>query len=93
VYLASVAVPENDESDFTIYPNPARDVVFIKTNQSITGIFILYDLSGKEMKRKDLSLYEGETFQIELNDVLPGIYILRMDTGQTQLQKKLVVLN
>jgi PKD repeat protein len=92
VYLASVAVPENEDSDFAIYPNPARDKVFIKTNQPITGIFILYDLSGKEMMRIDLSLNEGQIHRIDMDKILPGIYIIRMNTAQTQLQQKLVVV-
>lgn len=63
------------------YPNPAKEVLTIKTAISITGIKV-YDLLGKEVLVSfDIQNTEGKIY---LEGLLPGAYIVKMqlDDGE-----------
>jgi PKD repeat protein len=75
-----------------IYPNPARNEVFIKT--ALTGSINvrLIDLSGKEIILRSFNLSNNEIITLSLNDIESGIYIVRIDSGKDQAYSKLVVV-
>jgi hypothetical protein len=36
---------------FSVYPNPAKDQLFVRANQNTTGIIILSDIHGRLIKK------------------------------------------
>lgn len=70
--------------DFSVYPNPASDKIFIKQNtefpESIYAYF--YDVTGQLRKS---SLIEYGTNVIELNGLLKGIYILKIKNNMYKI--------
>jgi len=92
LYLNTVSITEVGEGCFSVYPNPARDNAFIKTDGTGQAVISLLDLNGKEMIRQELDLNNNETFRFDLGDLEPGLYIVRFISGMSQSFKKLVVV-
>mgnify|MGYP006428599315 CR=1 FL=1 len=62
-----------------IYPNPAQDHFFIKSNRQLNQITI-HDLSGKKIFKKSKDLTESNP--IDISKLKTGIYLLQMETDQ-----------
>ncbi len=72
----------------TIYPNPAKNVVTIKSNQLLDEIHI-YDLTGKMMKAiKPSSTLEQ---QIKIDDLNAGIYFVKYIDDYGSHSKKMII--
>src|SRR5690554_2503276 len=73
--------------DFTIYPNPAKDYLKIKTeNSSTLTKYEIRDLNGRVV-----ICFENEK-QINISNIENGIYLVsRLEKGQVVKTKKLVV--
>ncbi|TDP58016.1 T9SS type A sorting domain-containing protein [Flavobacterium dankookense] len=69
--------------DFSIYPNPANNQIFITTSFDILEKSI-YDLQGKEIKR-----YTNNSKIISIAELNSGIYLLKIksETGETKTEK------
>jgi PKD repeat protein len=90
--LTDVSITENGAGSYLIYPNPAREEVFIKPGiDGLVTIGIL-DLSGKEVLLQNVDVNAEETIKVPLSQIEPGIYILRIDTGRSQSVRKLLVM-
>jgi PKD repeat protein len=87
----TVSVPGQDPGLFRIYPNPASNMVCIKPNLTGQLTISLLDLSGKEvlMQNEDVSM--DETVKIPLDQIEPGLYIIRLDSGENQFFEKMVI--
>ena len=79
-----------DKSDILVYPNPATDKIFIKTELLEPGIISVYNIKG------DLVLYKQFDFtdRIELDIELlnSGIHFLAIKTDKKIYRKKFVKL-
>ena len=63
-----------ETNDFAIYPNPASDIINIKSNGSYASHISIYDLSGKLLLNKNLDVAETNTITA---DGLPsGFYMM-----------------
>lgn len=64
----------NDKAtDFTIYPNPVKDRLNIKTAESIVKAQV-FDLSGRMIQNAQ------ESKELAVSSLKPGIYLLRVET-------------
>jgi len=67
-----------EELDYTVFPNPADEQLFVKSNQLIGGAKVeLLDLSGRLLKSLNWS-DRGDVLTIELNELKPGSYFVRV---------------
>lgn len=83
----TLAVPENKVIEFSVFPNPASNVVnFTSAIQELHSI-VLYDMMGKVLlTAKDLT---GLTAQIDISALSQGIYLATVnDSISVQLLKK-----
>jgi hypothetical protein len=70
----------NPTGDFLVYPNPARDHVFIQVEENyITGEVLISDLSGKVLFR---GIITKSLMNINLDNLKSGTYLLRVKTGK-----------
>ncbi|MGG8494943.1 T9SS type A sorting domain-containing protein [Tenacibaculum sp. TC6] len=67
-------------STFTVYPNPASDVVHIKLKNSLTSELqvTVYDILGKEVLPKRKISDNKEVVSINTSSLTPGLYILQI---------------
>lgn len=78
----------NKRSQCSIYPNPAKDKLFIRKADNETALISLYDITGRLLQqfKSDKTLTE-----LSISDYVPGIYILSVQTGQDAFSYKLMV--
>ncbi len=79
-----------------VYPNPFKDnfTVLIKPEHTSTGIFKLFDISGKLYFTKQVSLQEGIIAIINFDKMQPlpkGMYILKFSDDKSKENFKLMV--
>jgi PKD repeat protein len=91
LFFSTVSVAENFTANCIIYPNPACDLVFVKPAFTGSTIITLHDLSGKVIFQQNMDIIKDEITYLPLNQVGSGIYILRINSGDTQYFGKLVV--
>ncbi len=80
----ALGTPRADE-ELRLYPNPAREAFFISGVEEVN--LTLFDLSGKVIRR--VKEYQADS-EIEIQDLLPGIYLIRMGEGQSAHWLKLL---
>jgi len=80
-----------------IYPNPTSDFVSIrgKLKSGITNVNIgMVDLLGRNIIHKKTEIFSGELFEtINISDVEPGIYLLKIESGNKRASFTLIVSN
>ena len=84
----SVNELSSDNAQIKIYPNPVKDILYIKLDKSELVNVQLMDIQGKQI------LYKTETSkQIELNvaNLKSGIYFLKLSSNSAQITKKIIV--
>jgi hypothetical protein len=74
------------ETEFTLYPNPAGDVLNISAATDISGISI-YDLRGRHLIYMPC---QSSRCMINLSGLTPGTYIVRIFTARGSNAKKIV---
>jgi hypothetical protein len=83
-----VGVPESQpQISFTLYPNPASDIVNITSD--FQSEFVRYEVAGVDGKIVKSNQYASE---ISTADLQTGLYIMRVFTRQGKsIQKKLII--
>jgi uncharacterized repeat protein (TIGR01451 family) len=84
--LAGAGIKENSLSDVSIYPNPASDLLTIKTVTNKKLAYTFTDLMGKKVLNGTLK----NSNQVSIVSLKPGIYILNLIDGTSQKQFKIV---
>lgn len=74
-------------SDFSIYPNPASNVLNVRSFNTVADAVVLRDVAGKVVLNKNLT-NSNESFDI--SNLKPGIYLVQIQTGNNLLTQKLV---
>lgn len=73
-----------------IYPNPAKQKVFVELPTETAYQLRLTDISGKVVKQVETELNENTT-TINVNDLPKGMYILAAKNAATQTWQKLII--
>ncbi len=84
-----------NKTGITLYPNPARDHVFVnfgKAEMYVTNMTLLNE-TGTTLKEFPLNRMIGEVFTIPLSGLSPGLYYLVINSGEGRIVKKIAVMN
>lgn len=76
----------NFAENFTIYPNPVKDVLYINTE--ITSNFTLFDITGKSILKGTI---QNGINTIPVSKLYSGIYFLKIATEKNNFTKKIVL--
>ena len=93
-YQAPIRIPEiEQDQDFLVYPNPAREYCFIKNNTkaNFSGQVILSDLSGREVLDRRIIIGHLSSSRVSLSGIPQGMYILNIVSEQSRTIRKLLV--
>lgn len=86
VYLddAVLGISDLTSSDFSYYPNPAKDILNLNTNRPIQNVSI-YNLAGQQVTQKTTI----SNNQINISSLTSGVYVLHvtLDKGETKTFK------
>lgn len=85
-----------DLTEFSIYPNPARDIINISfnTSEEVTGNIYLLDIKGsivKTLESKAIIAAGSNEFSYPLDGVLPGIYLVAVHSDAGIKTGRLIV--
>jgi hypothetical protein len=75
---------------FALWPNPAHDFITIVNQQNIIekSEYSVYDLTGKKCMTGYLS---GTSSSVNVKDLKPGMYILRINSQESVYSTKLII--
>ncbi len=73
-----------------IFPNPALNYVFveIQDNQDVNGEAVLFDMAGKQV---GFSKLKGEKTILPVDQLIDGIYVIRVTTDRFTTRERIVV--
>lgn len=74
---------------FTLHPNPATDMVRIVSNVIGESAIEIFDLSGKRVYQQ--SFQEGDTMDINTNQLNPGVYFVVLHNAAGRNTQKLII--
>jgi hypothetical protein len=72
----------NNTDEINIYPNPAKDKVYIKAEE--TGEIKLFDLLGSE-------IITTKTNEIDISSLSDGVYFMQIDTRAKIYTQKIII--
>ncbi|WP_299890112.1 T9SS type A sorting domain-containing protein [uncultured Lacinutrix sp.] len=85
--FATLGTVENEITGYSIFPNPAKDIVQILVPNTITNFKIeIYDVLGKQVF---LDLSEENT--IDVSNISSGLYLISIIVDKSKIIKRLIV--
>lgn len=77
------------DGNILIYPNPANNVLNIQFKEiDVDAQFEIFDIQGKTMISKQI---QQEKTNINIGNLNPGVYIIRLEYNQNLVTRKLIV--
>lgn len=87
VSFQTLSVEGNLVSNFNIYPNPAKGILYIDSNTVEVSSIKIYDLLGKQV----FSQNGLENNELNISSLNSGLYLLKIDTLEGAVNKKIIV--
>ncbi len=82
-----VSVEENAAEHLNVYPNPVSGILYL-TSESVIKSIAVFDYSGKRLTRLSTN---STNCRLNTSGYRPGIYLLLIETGNTIVQKRIVI--
>lgn len=79
---------EIEDFDFHIYPNPASDILNVEGLPGKEGQISIFDIRGRLVLKR---AYHSNAIQLDIRNVLPGLYSLSVETEGGSYAKGVVV--
>jgi subtilisin family serine protease len=94
LYGEILSLEEAVEIEWKVYPNPlVSDVISIHFGTGLQSTFELIEMTGKTLITSELSRNSSKTaYQVQLNGIRPGLYLIQMREGAYIKQTKLLRL-
>jgi len=85
LYGGTVFVNNHIKGDISVYPNPATDIIRIKTTEKhMNAAYNLYNISGGLMLKGIINSYNND---IDISVLKAGMYFLHIDTDKIKVLK------
>jgi hypothetical protein len=83
----------SDKVLFTSFPNPSKEVLYVTVHlQSLNNLeMILMDMQGKPVQHLSF-LQPTVTYPVDISSLAPGSYFLKLNRGETNGIKKIVIV-
>jgi hypothetical protein len=83
------SVSEVSGWDFHLYPNPARDELFLRLPDDTPKDITLHDLAGRQIHTR--SSVSGPLQRLPVGQLAKGAYYIRVSDGVNSKVKKLII--
>ncbi len=91
IYLQNAGLNEvMEDANFSIYPNPTRDLLHVISKTNASHNFHLMDLSGKTISKGKIT---ASNATIPVAELTNGVYILVLENGKSLNQYKIIKTN
>jgi hypothetical protein len=93
ITVGTVNVPLVKQNELIrLYPNPARNELYVDLNSACTSVFILelYNIAGERVYAdvRSASIGSDDHYKIDVNNLHPGVYIVRLRCAENTWQSK-----
>ena len=87
-HILPLSIDENvfSEDNIKVYPNPAKEVIYIDGLDSNEWEYSIYNIQGRKLMD---GIVQGNSIEIE--DLRTGIFFLALSKGNTKVIKKIIV--
>ncbi len=79
--------------NYSVFPNPASDMLTVQfdlADDYNSGIIRLFDVNGKMILEEQKAMFSSNQFQLNVQTIPAGVYMLRVDVGGYFLTHKVV---
>jgi len=83
---ATASVGDNTLIDAAMYPNPVKNILHVSANETIKNIAV-FDMAGKQ-----ILAVKNPSQQVDVSNLKPSLYIIRIETAKGFSTKKLIKL-
>lgn len=92
VINGTLGVLDTLENSLFIHPNPSQGIFKISWNtlNNIESLQV-YTISGKLVKKVPEVVLNGTNYELDLNNLSKGVYLLKINSANTTITKKLVL--
>ncbi|MCF8429222.1 MAG: T9SS type A sorting domain-containing protein [Bacteroidia bacterium] len=84
---------EKLNDDIIVYPNPAKNTLFISSLLSKIESVYLCDFSGKLVEFENIENLQGNQFQINIHQLNQGSYLVKVKTDKGYFTKRVTFYN
>lgn len=86
IVFKAVSATELFESDtqFQVYPNPVKDILFFKNTEQSYGFITIYGIDGRKVLVKNVSNEES----IDVSTLSKGVYIITLNNQAQKFSKQ-----
>ena len=78
---------DQNESEAAVFPNPAMNLISIRTKDDRSGTVTIYNILGEKVKELIIT---SNLSQIDISNFTSGIYLVTIKTENTSTTKKIV---
>ncbi|MGV0833887.1 T9SS-dependent M36 family metallopeptidase [Empedobacter brevis] len=90
ILACKLSTSEIKESTFQMYPNPAKDMVYIVDKSIKNDIKVdIVDMTGRSVSTKTVK-FDGQKGSVSTENLPKGVYILKFETNNGTVTKKLI---
>lgn len=91
-FVATLSNDKINDSQFSIYPNPADNFVELKFNKNLgkNAVITIYDIQGKMILNSENQL-QNNTVQFNVSSLKSGLYFLKVNNGLLEETRKLII--
>ena len=69
-----------------VFPNPASDVVYLKSDESITSVKV-FNYTGQVVMNKSI---DNRSYKLDVSQLQDGIYFLIMEIGEKSVSRQII---
>lgn len=75
-----IGLISNESEKILLFPNPATDELFVQVPETVDGAvqFTIFDTNGKAVRSTSVQATSQSVHALQLNQLLPGIYTLKV---------------
>ena len=84
---ATAGINDISINDFSVYPNPTSEILWIESTTQVIDTVSLIDAQGRQVIAADYNVSQG----IDLSEFSTGMYFLRIENEAGVVTKKIVV--
>jgi plastocyanin len=80
IVQSAVGIVENASANISVYPNPANDLVTVKTGRNLLGSsYFMYDLTGRQVFSGKIM---NENTSFDISQLQSGVYFLQITNAK-----------
>jgi PKD repeat protein len=91
ITVGALGIDQPMVNEINVFPVPARDVIFIAPSYSYRSV-MLRDLSGRLLLKPDASGPAGFTYQLDVSQIPPGLYLLEVSGEDNHQMIKVLIV-